>query len=149
MGNIYRDHQGAAGTRTRDEWAREALAILCGEPVPGDVSNDDLQDWVTDRVPSWMTGYGDIAGLVSQLSASSWLRGKRGASWASACIDEPFASLDKVNSRSLGVHLNALIRGDNDFDQGFLVGHDAAAMESLPARIMIHGSADGAVAEVV
>ena len=91
----------------------------------------------------------DIAGLVFQLSASSWLRGKRAASWASACIDEPFASLDKANSRLLGVYLHALIRGDNDFDQGFLVAHDAAAMESLPARILIHGSAEGAVVEVV
>ncbi len=91
----------------------------------------------------------DICGLVFQLSASAWLRTKRAASWASACIDEPFASLDKANSRALGTHLHALIRGNNDFMQGFLVAHDATAMESLPARIQIYGSAEGASLEVI
>ena len=103
-----------------------------------------------DIQPSDRSGAADdIAGLVFQLAASAWLRGKRSASWASTCIDEPFASLDRANSRLLGTHLHALIRGNNDFDQGFLVAHDAAAMESLPARIQIHGSAEGAAVEVI
>ncbi len=101
-------------------------------------------------VPSDRSGAADdITGLVFQLSASAWLRQKRSASWASACIDEPFASLDKANSRALGTHLHSLIRGNNDFDQGFLVAHDAAAMESLPATIQIYGGPDGAAVEVV
>lgn len=103
-----------------------------------------------DIKPSDRSGAADdIAGLVFQLSASAWLRGKRSASWSSTCIDEPFASLDKANSRALGTHLHALIRGNQDFDQGFLVAHDSQAMDSLPARIQIYGSAEGAVVEVV
>ncbi len=103
-----------------------------------------------DIVPSDRSGAADdICGLAFQLAASSWLRTKRGASWSSTCIDEPFAALDAANSRALGVHLHAMIRGSYAFDQGFLVAHDPQAMESLPARIQITGGPNGASLEVV
>ena len=147
------------------QWAREGRGLAthcaaCGTAFPTsqkvkicDICSAARGPKLVEKleiVPSDRSGAADdIAGLVFQLSASAWLRTKRSASWASACIDEPFAALDKANSRSLGTHLHALIRGNNDFDQAFIVAHDAAVMESLPARIQIHGSAEGAVVEVI
>jgi hypothetical protein len=61
----YFDNQGGTATRTRQEWVLEAIALLCGEPVPADVAAADdegesLQFWVCDHVPPWMTGYGAV-----------------------------------------------------------------------------------------
>lgn len=147
-------------------WARESARELathcdsCGSAHPksqkvktcgicGAVRGPKLVEKL-DIQPSDRSGAADdICGLAFQLAASSWLRNKRSASWSSACIDEPFGALDVANSRALGTHLHTLIRGNYAFDQGFLVAHDAQAMESLPARIQIYGSADGAAVEVI
>ena len=85
----------------------------------------------------------DICGLAFQLSASAWLRAQRNAGWSSALIDEPFASLDKANSRAMAQHLHALVRGDYAFQQGFLVAHDSEVMAALPARVLITADATG------
>jgi DNA repair exonuclease SbcCD ATPase subunit len=91
----------------------------------------------------------DIAGLAFQLAASFWLRAKRSAPWAVACIDEPFGQLDRANSRALSAHMHTLIRGSYAFEQGFLVAHDASIMESLPARVQIRGTDQGSSVEVL
>ncbi len=145
-------------------WAREGRGLAthcesCGSAFPtsqrvktcdicGATRGPKLVEKLDIRPSNYSGAADDIAGLAFQLAASSWLRVKRSASWASACIDEPFASLDKANSRALSTHLHTLIRGNYAFDQGFLVAHDAQAMESLPARIQIYGGAEGAVIEV-
>lgn len=146
------------------QWAREGRGLAahcdgCGTAFPssqrvktcdvcGATRGPKLVEKL-DIVPSDRSGAADdIAGLAFQLAASTWLRRKRSASWSSTCIDEPFATLDRANSRALASHLHALIRGNYAFDQGFLVAHDAQAMEALPARIQIYGSDEGAVIEV-
>jgi len=85
----------------------------------------------------------DIAGLSFQLSASSWLRTKRGAPWAVACIDEPFGQMDRYNARAISSRLHAMIRGSYLFEQAFIVAHDSSIMEALPARVQITGTSSG------
>ena len=145
-------------------WAREGRGLAthcssCGTAFPkslkvkaceicGDARGPKLVEKL-DIQPTERSGAADdIAGLSFQLAASSWLRSRRSASWSSTCIDEPFGALDAANSRALSTHLHALIRGSYAFDQGFLVAHDAATMEALPARIKIYGSGEGAAVEV-
>lgn len=101
-------------------------------------------------IPSDRSGAADdIAGLSFQLAASSWLRSKRSAAWAVACIDEPFGQLDRANSRALSAHLHSMIRSSFAFEQGFLVAHDAAVMEALPSRVQIVGSTNGSTLRVI
>lgn len=146
-------------------WAREGRGLAkhceaCGSAFPAsqkvkvcDICGASRGPHLVEKLdiqPSDRSGAADdIAGLAFQLAASVWLRGKRSASWSSTCIDEPFGALDTANSRALSTHLHALIRGNYAFDQGFLVAHDAAVMESLPAQVKIYGGAEGAAIEVI
>ncbi len=81
----------------------------------------------------------DMGGVATQVSASSWLRTSRGSAWQSCMIDEPFGSLDRSHGRALGSHLASLLGGRLGFRQGFVVAHSTAAMDAMPARLVIIG----------
>jgi len=146
-------------------WAREGKGLAthceaCGAGYPKTLSQKTCGICGAVRgpklveklmiVPSDRSGAADdIAGLSFQLAASSWLRSKRAASWAVACIDEPFGQLDRANSRALSAHLHSMIRSSYAFEQGFLVAHDAAIMEALPSRVQIVGTERGSTLKVI
>lgn len=146
-------------------WSREGDGLashcdMCGASYPKNLSQKVCAICEAPRgpkvieklslVPSDRSGAADdIAGLAFQLAASSWLRAKRSAAWAVACIDEPFGQLDQANSRALSTHMHAMIRSNYAFEQGFLVAHDAAVMSALPSRVQIVGSVRGSTLRVV
>jgi hypothetical protein len=85
----------------------------------------------------------DLAGVAVQIAAAAWLRDARGSAWRSMAIDEPFGALDVEHARALGAHLATLLAGRHGFRQAFVVAHSTAAMDAMPARLMITGRADG------
>lgn len=158
--------QSSIDLQVKVQWAREAssgLAVHCD--TCGSVFSKSQKVKVCEIcsakrgpkrieklqiIPSDRSGAADdITGLGFQLAASAWLRAKRSASWSVTCIDEPFGALDAANCRALSTHLYALIRGNYAFAQGFLVAHNAAVMENLPARIRIFQGVEGITLEVV
>jgi len=146
-------------------WAREGKGLathceVCGAAFPktraqkvcdicGAARGPKLVEKLIIRPNDRSGAADDIAGLAFQLSASQWLRQKRTAQWAVACIDEPFGQLDRANASALAARLHAMIRGSYAFEQGFLVAHDSSIMEALPARVQIHGNAQGSRLEVI
>lgn len=88
----------------------------------------------------------DLAGIAVGLAASVWLRGKRGASWGSVCIDEPFGALDQHNKKALSVHVASLLK--QSFSSAFIVAHDREILDALPQRLTIVGSDKGSKLEV-
>ncbi len=91
----------------------------------------------------WSGGLEDLAGVVVQLAATSWLRNRKGMRWASACIDEPFGALDAKNRRELAGQLGQLLRDRSGFQQAFVVAHDRGIMQALSQRIEFVGGAGG------
>jgi DNA repair exonuclease SbcCD ATPase subunit len=79
----------------------------------------------------------DLAGVAIQLSASAWLREKRGSQWATAFIDEPVAQLDAAHRRMLAMHLAALLSSRYGFQQAFVIAHHASVLDALPGRIEV------------
>lgn len=90
----------------------------------------------------------DVAGVAIQLSAAAWLREKRGTSWATLCIDEPFGSLDSSHRRALATHLANMIKGQG-FDQAFIVSHNADVNDALPAVVQVTAAGERSIVEVV
>lgn len=140
-------------------WAREGRGLAkhcgtCGSAFPKsqavkvcpvcEAPRGPLEVERLDVVPSDRSGAADdIAGMCYQLATSTWLRKRRGSPWAVTCIDEPFGALDLSNRKALSSHLHAMIRGSYAFQQGFIVAHDPAIMEALPARVVVVGLAEG------
>ena len=87
----------------------------------------------------------DLAGIAVGLSASAWLRAKRGSNWGSVCIDEPFGALDQHNKKALSVHVATLLK--NSFASAFIVAHDREILDALPQRVSIVGTDAGSCFE--
>lgn len=79
----------------------------------------------------------DLAGIAFQLSASAWLRRARGAAWSVALIDEAFGSLDEANRGALASHLTGMLKGEEGFEQAFVIAHHPQVLDSLPGRIEV------------
>lgn len=144
-------------------WEREASGLAsncdqCGEGYPSKVSvkvcprcSAPRPPKVVERldlIPSDRSGAADdLAGLAVQLSAASWLRAQRGSPFGSVFVDEPFAALDPSNAQALGVRLHAAL-GELGFEQAWIVAHDAALMQSLPAQVIVRSDGRSSRAEV-
>lgn len=90
----------------------------------------------------------DLAGCAIQMAASQFLREQRGSAWATLCIDEPFGALDSQNRKDLARHLVGMVRGGMGFEQAFVIAHDRALMDALPARVEIRATLDRSNVEV-
>jgi DNA repair exonuclease SbcCD ATPase subunit len=90
-------------------------------------------------------GVDDLAGVAIQMSASAWLRGTRGAAWATLVMDEPTAQLDAAHRRALA----RMVLGERAFEQLLVVSHHRGTLDSLPARIIVTGGPGGSRAAVV
>lgn len=99
------------------------------------------------RVSPRSGGLEDLAGVAVALSASEWLRARRGSEWASVWLDEPFAGLDPVRRAALRSHLLNIVTGG--FEQCFVVAHSRDVLDSLPGRIEVLGDGDWSSVRVV
>jgi len=90
----------------------------------------------------------DLAGFHLQMAAASWLYGRRGVAWRVMAVDEPFGALDEVHRKAMGVHVAGLLRSKYAFEQAFVIAHDPASTDAMPARIRIIAGRDGSRVEV-
>lgn len=97
-----------------------------------------------DIIPSDRSGaLADLAGVMLQLSAGSWLLGARNSPWSTAMLDEPFAACDAFNRRALATQLVKLVtRGA--WRQSLIISHSPDTVDVYPHKIVIVRSADGA-----
>lgn len=148
--------QESTELRVAIEWGYESPTALahacgsCGAGYPaasraktcarcGEARGPKIEEKVR-ILPSRVSGAArDMAGVAVQVAASAWLRTSRGSAWQSCSIDEPFGSLDGAHGRALGAHLASLLGSRLGFRQGFVVAHSAAAMDAMPARLVITG----------
>lgn len=141
----------------RFTWAREGKGAAkvcnqCGTPFPSSTRVKDCPRCGTPRgrhmiekldidLTNESGAAEDLAGIAVQLSASNWLRAKRGTPWGCVCIDEPFGALDATNKRALAVHIATMLR--DRFDLALVVAHDRGILDALPAQITIVADATG------
>lgn len=146
-------------------WTREGKGLAkacdaCGHPFPTSAkvkscercgaSRGQALENKLDVVLSNRSGAAeDLAGIAVQLSASKWLRERRGATWSSAAIDEPFGALDAAHRKGLGRHLAAMLVGAYGFEQAFVVSHSADATNAIPGRIEIVSDGTWSKAQVI
>jgi DNA repair exonuclease SbcCD ATPase subunit len=90
-------------------------------------------------------GADDLAGIALQLSASAWLRRRRGAQWSVLVMDEPTAQMDAAHRKAFA----KMVLSEREFEQAFVVSHHPAALDALPGRIAITAGALGSRVEVV
>lgn len=90
----------------------------------------------------------DLAGFHLQIAAAAWLYGRRGVPWRVIAVDEPFGALDEAHRRSMGSHVAGLLRSRYAFEQAFVIAHDTASTDAMPARIRIIAGRDGSRIEV-
>jgi DNA repair exonuclease SbcCD ATPase subunit len=90
----------------------------------------------------------DLAGFHLQVATAAWLYGRRGVPWRVIAVDEPFGALDEAHRRSMGVHVVGLLRTRYAFEQAFVIAHDTASTDAMPARIRIIAGRDGSRIEV-
>ena len=133
-------------------WAREGAGPAktcdsCGSPFPksakiktcrcgaerGPLIKNELHVLLSEQ----SGGSEDLCGLAVQLSASAWLRQKRGSQWSAAMLDEPFGQLDTAHRRLLSNHLATLLASRYGFAQAFVIAHHSAVLDALPGRIEI------------
>jgi DNA repair exonuclease SbcCD ATPase subunit len=79
----------------------------------------------------------DLAGLALQVSASAWVRRRRGSAWDTLLIDEPFGACDAAHRRQVGAQLARILAGPHGARQSLVVAHQPGVLESLPGRIEI------------
>lgn len=170
-GAVQRIEQGAnkrlarAGIDLRIEWlwGRETnkLATRCGQcgaefPASARVKQCQACQAVRGmrvepkmhvRYSSRSGAAEDLAGVAITLSASRWVRERRGSDWGTIVLDEVFTSLDASHRRALSGHLNQLV--SDGFEQAFVVAHSREVLESLPGRIEITGDGQWSSIRVV
>lgn len=87
-------------------------------------------------------GADDLAGVLLQLAAASWLLRTRESPFATALLDEPFAHLDARARKGLARAIaKAVLAGS--FRQALVISHDPAVTTSFPGRIEIIIARDG------
>lgn len=137
----------------RMEWSREGGDIAktcaqCGAPFPksakvklcakcGAARGQNIINKLEVALSNWSGAATDLGGAAIQLSASAWLRRKRGSPWSVAVLDEPFGSLDTAKRRAFAAHLASMLAGEYGFAQSFIIAHHAAVLDALPGRIEI------------
>lgn len=137
-------------------WSAEAQGLakhcdVCGEPF-GPGAKQKACRCGAPRGPNLVPKLGislsdrsgaaeDLAGIAIGLSASRWLRAKRGASWGVLFLDEPFGALDAHHKRSLGAHVATLLR--HSAEGAFVVAHDKGVLDALPSRVEIKTASSG------
>ena len=142
-------------------WSREGDGLApacdaCGSPFPTSKKVRQCQRCGADRGPKLVNkldikpsrrsgGCDDLAGIYFQLSASRWLRARRGCQWATAIIDEPTSALDRSAQRAVGRHIASTLSATG-FEQSFLVSHHPGVLDMLPGRIEV--VSDGTFARV-
>lgn len=145
-------------------WGREGAGLAkacdnCGEPFPASARAKACERCGAARgqhvVPklelelSDRSGAAeDMVGIAVQLAASSWLRSRRNAAWATALIDEPFGQLDRSNRAATGRRFASMLR-DGGFAQAFVVAHSSDVLDSLPGRILVENVGGCAKVSVV
>lgn len=143
--------------RVRVAWSREGSGVAaacgaCGEPFPRSEKVKACARCGADRGPNVVHrleiepsaqsgGARDLAGIFVQLAAAAWLVEDRESRWGTALLDEPLAALDAHHRRAIAAHLPALLR-ESGVGQAFVIGHDRAALDALPGRILVE-SRDG------
>jgi len=101
---------------------------------------------VTEDVRAKSGGAKVLVASAIRLTAGMMLRSSRGARCAWATVDEPFGALDAENRESLAQTFAGLL-GSVGLEQAFVVSHDAALLDALPARLEI--TREGNVSRVV
>ncbi len=137
------------------QWAREGKELAaqcaeCGFPFPKSQKVKACERCAAARGPKLIEkmlvelsdrsgAAEDLGGMATMLSASAWLRDRRGAAWGSAFLDEPVGACDGHNRRAVVGYVAGLLRGRLGFEQAFLVAHTRDALDALPARVTIVG----------
>jgi hypothetical protein len=91
----------------------------------------------------------DLAGIALQLSAAEWLRGRRGAAWRVACLDEPLAQCDRAHRRVMTKAFAAMLTGRFGFEQAFIISHSPETQAALPGTILVTADDERSRVEVV
>ena len=131
----------------------------CGEPFPssrkvracarcGAERGPNLIQELTIEPSNVSGAANDLAGIFVQFAASAWVRSARGSTWATACLDEPVAQLDRANRRSFAAALPRLLAA-SAFRQAFVVAHTPETLEALPGRIVIVNEGGNATPKVI
>lgn len=136
-------------------WAREGgglatQCVECGYPFPPSQRVKACERCAAARGPKLVEKLSvelsdrsgaaeDLGGMAAMLSASAWLRERRGAAWGSAFLDEPVGACDAFNRRAVVGYVAGMLRGRLGFEQGFLVAHTRDALDTLPGRVTIVG----------
>jgi hypothetical protein len=153
------DMMSAAGIplQVTVRWSREgsgvaATCAACGEAFPrsekvkvcarcGQDRGANLVNRLEIEPSAQSGGARDLCGIFVQLAAAAWLVEDREARCAIAMLDEPLAALDRAMRQAVSSHLVSILR-ETGVAQAFVIGHDRAALDALPARIVIE-SKDG------
>jgi DNA repair exonuclease SbcCD ATPase subunit len=90
-----------------------------------------------------------LVGSAIRLAGGAMLRDVRSSTVAWAIVDEPFGPLDAENREALARTFAGMLSSVG-LEQAFVVSHDAALLEALPARIVVHrdGNSSRATLEV-
>lgn len=113
----------------------------CGAPR-GAKRSDDLDVMVDDgsgEVEDARAKSGGARVLVAtaiRLAGGLMLRERRGSRVSWALVDEPFGPLDGENRDALARTFTSML-GSVGLEQALVVSHDAALLDSLPARILV------------
>lgn len=82
-----------------------------------------------------------------RLAGGAMLRELKGSRVAWSIVDEPFGPLDAENREALARTFAGML-GSVGLEQAFVVSHDAALLEALPARIVVRRENDASIATV-
>lgn len=82
-----------------------------------------------------------------RLAGGAMLRELKGSRVAWSIVDEPFGPLDAENRDGLARMFGGML-GSVGLEQAFVVSHDAALLETLPARIVVRRDGDASYASV-
>lgn len=155
---------GGQSLSVRMVWGREGAGLAkacdnCGEPFPasakvkacdrcGEARGQHIVPKLELELSDRSGAAEDMVGIAIQLAASSWLRSRRNAAWATALIDEPFGQLDRSNRAATGRRFGAMLQ-EGGFQQALVVAHSSDVLDSLEGRIEISNIGGRASVRVV
>lgn len=121
-----RDKECPACTAPRGQKRSDELEILV------DDGSGEIED-----VKLKSGGAKAMVASAIRLSGGAMFRETRGSTVAWAIVDEPFGALDAENREGLARTFTSML-GSVGLEQAFVVSHDAALLDALPARIIVH-----------
>lgn len=125
---------------------RDKSCPACDEPR-GMKRSDELEILVNDGtaepedVKAKSGGARVLVAASIRLAAGLMIRERRGARATFAAVDEPFGALDAENRETLARTFAGMLSAVG-LEQAFVVSHDAALLDALPARIEITRTGD-------